>query len=71
MTPAYRPDNRPSAIVWRYFDEAFANGGYPNVSWALGSDWGMGMSFAPKTPEQYRAIATKRMIAIYGPKPER
>lgn len=68
MSSALRPDNRPAEQVWKFFDLEFAKGyGFPNVSWALGSDWGMGAS--AHTEETYKAAAEARMVAIYGPRP--
>lgn len=63
----FRPDNRQPAVVWYYFEADMARPGYPSVSWALGSDWGVGMR--SMTEAEYREIARKRMTAIYGPKP--
>jgi hypothetical protein len=62
-----RPDNRPAETVWFWFEQEFAKGAFPNVSWALGSDWAMGSR--PPTADQYKALAYKRMVAIYGPNP--
>jgi len=63
-----RPDNRPSGEVWEHFMRAFDGGDYPQVSWALGSDWGMGTTRA-LTPQEYYDLACRRMTELYGPKP--
>lgn len=64
-----RPDPRPSAVVWHWFEREFEKGqDFPSVSWALGSDWGSHQSFA-KTAAQYKAEAYALMERIYGPKP--
>ena len=62
----HRPDDRPTDVVRHWFDAAFANQNYPNVSWALGSDWGWGMGSRPLSAEEYKAAAYKRFAAIYG-----
>jgi hypothetical protein len=64
----HRPDPRPSSVVWESFEKAFDGNEYPQVSWALGSDWGMGTT-RPLTPREYRDLAVRRMAEIYGPKP--
>lgn len=61
-----RPDNRPSEVVWKYFELEFVNGGYPSVSWALGSDWGVDTRLL--TAEEYKAMAYAHMELLYGPK---
>lgn len=66
MNQPFRPDNRPPEIIWRYFEEEFAKGNFPNVSWALGSDWGMGSR--PLSAAEYKDRAYARMTAIYGPR---
>jgi hypothetical protein len=63
----HRPDNRPAEVVWYHFEQAFQERDFPDVSWALGSDWGFGSPIL--TAEQYRARAYERMAALYGPKP--
>lgn len=62
-TVALRPDDRPTDVVRHWFDEAFATQDYPDVGWALGSDWGMGSR--PLSAEEYKAAAYKRFAAIY------
>lgn len=65
----HRPDSRPSDIVWKWFEIEFTKGvAYPSVSWALGSDWGVGTR-PNMTPTEYKQFAYDRMTAIYGPKP--
>jgi hypothetical protein len=64
----YRPDRREPAVVWDNFEKAFAGQRFPDVSWALGSDWGMGTS--TPDPASYRRVAEERMTRLYGPKPE-
>ena len=64
----YRPDRREPAVVWDNFEKAFAGQRFPDVSWALGSDWGMGTS--TPDPASYRRVAEERMVRLYGPKPE-
>jgi len=64
-----KPDNRDPAIVWKYFDLEFEKADFPSVSWAIGSDWGAGTPYG-LTAAQYREAAEKRMIAIYGPRPD-
>lgn len=68
MTPTrYRPDDRDPAIVWHWFEKAFEDSEFPNVGWALGSDWGMGSRVL--SAEQYKAKACGLMTELYGPKP--
>lgn len=64
-----RPDSRPNAIVWYWFEKEFTKGqAFPSVSWALGSDWGV--STRPNmTAAEYKTMAIARMEAIYGPRP--
>lgn len=63
-----RPDNRDPDIVWKFFDLEFEKHDFPSVSWAIGSDWGVGSPYGI-TPQQYREAATKRMIELYGDRP--
>jgi hypothetical protein len=67
---ALRPDNRPDAVVWYWFEKEFSKGAeFPSVSWALGSDWGVGTR--PNiTAAEYKQMATARMEVIYGPRPK-
>lgn len=60
-----RPDNRPSEVVWNWFEKEWNKGiDYPSVSWALGSDWGVGRRYS--TPAEYKEVAYKLMVEIYG-----
>jgi regulator of replication initiation timing len=64
----YRPDKREPAVVWDKFNKSFEGQDFPNVSWALGSDWGMGRGVPTKA--SYRRDAEARMESLYGPRPE-
>jgi hypothetical protein len=65
----HRPDHRPADVVWYWFEQEFSKGQqFPSVSWALGSDWGVGKRFL--TPNEYKADAYALMERIYGPKSE-
>jgi hypothetical protein len=67
MTTPRRPDNRPPETVWHWFEREFTKGDFPNVSWAIGSDWAMGAR--PLSADQYKARAYARMAELYGAKP--
>lgn len=63
-----RPDPRAPETVWRYFEEEFTKGlDFPSVSWAIGSDWGVGSRIL--TADEYKRAAYAQMTSIYGPKP--
>lgn len=65
----FRPDNRPADVVWKFFDQAFESSEFPSLGWAIGSDWGVGLPYGMSASD-YRAAAEKRMVKIYGPRPE-
>tara|TARA_R110000782_G_scaffold264106_1_gene357162 strand:- start:564 stop:761 length:198 start_codon:yes stop_codon:yes gene_type:complete len=58
-------DTRPATEVWKYFDQAFDETDFPSVSWALGSDWGVGTP-SPRDNAHYREMAEEKMTNMYG-----
>jgi hypothetical protein len=64
----YRPDKREPAVVWDKFSKSFEGQDFPNLSWALGSDWTMGSGVPNKA--SYRRNAEALMTRLYGPRPE-
>ena len=66
-TTMHRPDPRKPATVWKFFVAECERSDFPHVSWALGSDWGMGSR--PLTAAEYRKAAFARMERLYGANP--